>query len=419
MKKLILAIISISSLCTANAQRSCATMDVLKRDLQNNPTMQQVLDAQEASTAQYLATFDQHKTRSSINIPVVIHVLHAGEAIGSGANISDAQILSQLDAMNEDFNKLNGDSLKSNHPFYAVTANPQIHFCLATVSPTGAVTTGIKRYNMQANSVSDFDMDNTIKPQTIWNKDKYLNIWVCNVTGQTSILGYATFPGSGSSSTDGVVILTTAFGYVGNVTAPYNNGRTTVHEVGHWLNLRHIWGDNQPNCGNDQVTDTKAASAPNFGCPTFPYHANNGCGADGNGEMFMNYMDYVDDNCMVMFTYGQKARMWATLTGSRASLQTSNGCGGVAAGIRDISNNQKIYILPNPAHDVFEIHTDNNSTFYSINILNASGQVVKQIKNKLAFNGVISADISGFIPGFYTVQLNDGSKASFMKLMVN
>jgi Pregnancy-associated plasma protein-A/Secretion system C-terminal sorting domain len=417
MKKLILAIISIGSLYSASAQRSCATMDVLAKDLLQNPTLQQVIDAQEAHTAQYVSQFDNHKSRSSINIPVVVHILHAGEAVGNGANISDAQVLSQIDAMNEDFNKLNGDSLKSNHAFYSNTANAQIHFCLATVSPTGTVTTGIKRYNMQVNSVSDFDMDNTIKPQTIWNKEKYLNIWVCNITAQSSILGYATFPSTGSNSTDGVVILTTAFGYVGNVTAPYNNGRTTVHEVGHWLNLRHIWGD--ANCGSDQVADTKPASAANYGCPTFPYHTYNSCGGDGNGEMFMNYMDYVDDNCMVMFTNGQKARMWATLTGSRLGLQSSNGCGGVASGVRDLSDNKNIYIMPNPAHDVFEIHIDDDHTFYSVNILNANGQVVKQIKNKLAFNGIISADISGFIPGFYTVQLNDGVKASYLKLVVN
>jgi hypothetical protein len=130
------------------------------------------------------------------------------------------------------------------------------------------------------------------------------------------LLGYAQFPG-GPAATDGVVILNTAFGSVGTAAAPYNLGRTATHEIGHWLNLRHIWGDTEDCSGSDFVDDTPNAQQPNYGKPTFPHVS---CNNAPNGDMFMNYMDYVDDDAMVMFTKGQIARMQATLAGPRNSL---------------------------------------------------------------------------------------------------
>jgi len=157
-----------------------------------------------------------------------------------------------------------------------------------------------------------------------WNTGQYLNIWVCNLSNNT--LGYAQFPG-GAAATDGVVILTTAFGRYGSASAPFNLGRTATHEVGHWLNLRHIWGD--ASCGNDFVSDTPTQQAANTGCPSFPKRT---CGNTTNGDMFMNYMDYTDDACMYMFSTGQSSRMNALFAagGARASLTTS--LGGTAPG---------------------------------------------------------------------------------------
>jgi hypothetical protein len=143
---------------------------------------------------------------------------------------------------------------------------------------------------------------------------KYLNFWICNL-GE-GLLGYAQFPG-GPAKTDGVVILYTAFGTTGAAAAPFNLGRTATHEVGHWLNLRHIWGDKTDCSGSDQVSDTPKAQMPNYGTPTWPHIS---CNNGPNGDMFMNYMDYVDDAAMFMFTQGQAARLNATLAGPRKKI---------------------------------------------------------------------------------------------------
>jgi hypothetical protein len=141
-------------------------------------------------------------------------------------------------------------------------------------------------------------------------------MWACTLGG--GLLGYAQFPGL-PPETDGVVILNAAFGTTRNVVAPFNLGRTAVHEVGHWLDLRHIWGDTNDCSGTDFVDDTPNAQLPNFGKPIFPHLT---CNNQPNGDMFMNYMDYVDDDAMFMFTAGQVARMHATLAGPRASIGT-------------------------------------------------------------------------------------------------
>jgi len=159
-----------------------------------------------------------------------------------------------------------------------------------------------------------------------WPADRYLNVWVCgnlrNSRGN-SLLGYAQFPG-GPAATDGVVILHSAFGTTGSAAAPFDLGRTTTHEIGHWLNLRHIWGDDGTGCsGDDFVADTPNAGGPNYNKPTFP---NVTCGNGPDGDLFMNYMDYVDDDAMFMFTHGQVARMQAALDGARSTIGTTGPC---------------------------------------------------------------------------------------------
>ncbi len=253
-------------------------------------------------------------------IPVIVHVIHNGENVGVGTNLSTAQIQSQIDVLNEDYRKLNADiSNIPNATFSGVAADVEINFCMATKDPNGntLTTPGINRINrttagFTAPPFTDTYMDATIKPATIWDVNKYLNIWVANLSG--GLLGYATFPAGsgltglsapyGSTTSDGVVILYNSFGRTGNVAAPYNKGRTATHEIGHWLGLRHIWGDS--NCGTDYVTDTPTQQSSNFGCPTYPSTT---CSNGANGDMFMNYMDYTDDACMYMFTAGQKQRM--------------------------------------------------------------------------------------------------------------
>jgi hypothetical protein len=247
-----------------------------------------------------------------ITIPVVVHVVYRTAA----ENISDAQINSQIKALNLDYRAKNPDVKKVPDAWKSLVVDANIEFALATKDPSGAATKGVTRTKT---TVTEWGPDDAVKAAKkggadAWPRDKYLNLWVCSL-GQ-GLLGYAQFPG-GAAKTDGVVILNTAFGTSGSVAAPFNKGRTATHEIGHFLNLRHIWGDRNDCSGNDFVADTPPAQAANTGKPKFPHIT---CNNGPNGDMFMNYMDYTDDDAMFMFTVGQVARMNATLAGPRKAL---------------------------------------------------------------------------------------------------
>ena len=247
-----------------------------------------------------------------ITIPVVVHVVYNN----SSENISDAQIMSQMTVLTDDFRRLNSDA-NNNWP---QAADSEIEFCLATVDPQGNTTSGITRTSTSVTSFSANDnmKFNSTGGKDAWPASDYLNIWVCDLSG--GLLGYAQFPG-GPSSTDGVVCDYQYFGTTGTATPPFDLGRTATHEVGHWLNLRHIWGDG--GCGvDDFVSDTPLSDNPNYGCPA-------GHSSCGTLDMIENYMDYTDDGCMNLYTDGQKTRMRALFdtNGFRQSLLNSPGCG--------------------------------------------------------------------------------------------
>jgi hypothetical protein len=322
MKKIYLvALLAFGFLSNANSQdakthRTCASHDVHERMISSDPNYAVNQALIENQTAAYIQS--GQASRAVVTIPVVVHIVYNTSA----QNISDAQILSQMDVLNEDFAKTNADASLIPSVFAGLAANTQIQFCLAKRDPSGNATTGIVR---RSTTVTSFSSNNAVKytangGSNAWDATKYLNIWVCNLSG--GLLGYAQFPG-GAAATDGVVCLYTAFGRVGNVVSPFHKGRTATHEVGHWLNLRHIWGD--ANCGNDLVNDTPTQQTSNTGCPAFPKVT---CGNGPNGDMHMNYMDYTNDACMYMFTAGQSARMNAVLVsgGARYSLLSSLGC---------------------------------------------------------------------------------------------
>jgi hypothetical protein len=241
----------------------------------------------------------------SIIIPVVVHVVY----YNSTQNISIAQINSQIQVLNEDFKRLNADSVNTPTAFRNVAGRANVIFRLAAIDPNGNATSGITRTSTTVNGFSA--STNNVKFTTTgghdaWNPYYYLNVWVCNLN---SYLGYAQFPGDLASSpdTDGVVIAYHSFGKGGSSASPYNEGRTTTHEVGHWLNLRHIWGD-EPNCtATDFVSDTPNQYTATYECPSFP--KTDYCTATSPGIMFMNYMDYTYDGCMNIFTKGQVDRM--------------------------------------------------------------------------------------------------------------
>jgi hypothetical protein len=258
------------------------------------------------------ALFGAQRRAGIVTIPTVVHVVYNA----TDENISDAQVESQIDALNRDYSAANPDRANVPAPWTGLVGNPNIRFSLASKDPQGNASSGITRTQT---SETSFSTDEGVKSSRSggadpWPSDKFLNIWVCNLGG--GLLGYAQFPG-GPPATDGVVILNVGFGTTGTATAPYNLGRTTTHEVGHWLNLFHIWGDRLDCSGDDLVADTPKQQAPNYGKPTFPHVS---CGNGPNGDMFMNYMDYVDDDTMIMFTPGQIERMNATLDGPRSSI---------------------------------------------------------------------------------------------------
>jgi hypothetical protein len=254
----------------------------------------------------------QRVWRKLVTIQCVVHVV----AKTDEENISDEQIESQIAVLNQDYRGTNPDRSNVPDPWSSLAADPNIEFALATKDPKGEATNGITRVQTTRDS---FGTGDSVKTKAgggtpPWPTDRYLNFWVCNL-GE-GLLGYAQFPG-GPARTDGVVILYTAFGTEGAASEPFNLGRTATHEVGHWLNLRHIWGDTNDCSGSDQVSDTPRAQMPNYGKPDWPHIS---CNNGPSGDMFMNYMDYVDDAAMFMFTAGQAARMNATLAGPRKKL---------------------------------------------------------------------------------------------------
>jgi hypothetical protein len=271
-----------------------------------------------------------------MTIPVVVHVVYNKPI----ENVPDEQIYSQMDRLNKDFRRLNEDIINVPSVWNSVAGDSRIEFKLACMDPEGNKTNGITRTKTE-HKVFEID-DDPSTPEKIkltaqggkdtWDSTRYLNIWVCNL-GE-SLLGYAQFP-RGDPATDGVVINHWAFGANGSVSSPdnpfgtaFNMGRTATHEVGHWFDCYHIWGDetmfDDPCSRDDNVADTPNQRGPNSGDPTFPDSAEACRDTGQNGTMFMNYMDYTNDRSMYMFTVGQVIRMHATLTGPRSSLLESD-----------------------------------------------------------------------------------------------
>jgi len=277
---------------SAPTQRKCAAQEVLEEQMKADPTLHQRMNEIETFIQRVSAGPASLRLLPNgvIQIPVVVNVLYKTNA----QNISDAQIQSQIVALNQDFSATNSDYSKIPAVFESVRSGDiRIEFVLDNV-----VRLRTKTQSWPINDAMKKTSKGGIDPTSPATK---LNFWVCNLT--SGYLGYAQFPG-GNASTDGVVIDDNAFGTIGNLFTDYNKGRTATHEVGHWMNLRHIWGDT--NCGNDLVDDTPLHNTANFGCPG-EGHLSTCMGAPL--EMWMNYMDYTDDRCMYMFTAGQKTRM--------------------------------------------------------------------------------------------------------------
>lgn len=352
-----------------------------------------------------------------ITIPVVVHVLFNNET----QNISEEQVLSQLEVLNKDFRQLNMDNSFVPFAFKGLSADTRIMFCLAKVDPDGRSTSGINR---KFTSKPYFMADDGMKFKAqggvdAWDTRSYLNIWVCSLFGR--VLGYATPPG-GELLKDGVVINNDVFGTKGRMRTDFDKGRTTTHEVAHWLGLKHIWGDDS--CGDDEVKDTPQQKSYNFGCPTFPRITN--CSADEKGDLFMNYMDLTNDACMNMFTHGQKYKMRSlfALDGIRNLFLRSNKCDpSLATGgplpvdsIPAIIAEDVIRIFPTPAKDYLTIQAKEAQT------LQGKTAIIYTIAGVPVFRQQLQSStqkirLGHLAPGMYVLSVGDaGDKKTFRVL---
>ncbi len=288
----------------SNVSRICPSEEIREAALRDSPELMSRYMNVEKQTQEFLKNAEMGRVLAdgTIEIPVIVNVLYRSSA----ENVSDAQIQSQIAVLNADFAAKNADITKLPTEFQTIAAGA-----------TG-VSFRLVKVNRKSTTVTNWQANDAMKKASTKGIDAtdpvhYLNMWVVGDMG--GILGYATFPESAGLWNDGVVIAGKYFGKTNN--APFNLGRTATHEVGHYLNLRHIWGD--ATCGSDLVADTPTQTTKNYGVPSYPKY--DVCGGVSRSTMFMNYMDYVDDAAMYAFSAGQKTRIQATTAGPRAGLK--------------------------------------------------------------------------------------------------
>lgn len=327
--------LSLSLNVEAQVSKSCVAHQHFQDKLAKNPSMKWVYENIQKQISANLNTLNKDLSGDTLIIPVVFQIIHNGDAIGVQENISEDLILEQIEQLNHDFSRNNADQGDTPSAFLNVAADTEIQFCLASLDQTGAPTSGIVRTHIDnLPNVDESDcwtadyIDSNIIAPLIWNRNNYLNVFtVIGIdkfeNGSCTFfntLGYAQFPG-GPSNTDAVTL---AFYTVGSLNMPnpiLSNymGRTLTHEVGHWLNLFHLWGPNTGGCNQDDgIVDTPDQFDASVGCNAFPFYDN--CSPSGDGLMFMNYMDYSDDDCMNLFTAGQRGMMRSTIFNARNSL---------------------------------------------------------------------------------------------------
>ncbi len=399
------------TISAVQAQQSCTSQEYLQLELQRNPSLQAAITQAEQLRNQQL--FHQETISGTpdntanalpvIRIPVVIHVLYNK----TEQNISEAQIRSQLDVLNTEFRKKHADTSRIPEAFRSFAADTYFEFVLATVNPKGYATSGIVR---KATGTYSFGLDDKMKftnsgGDDAWDAKRYLNIWVVNLS--SGMIGYSS-PLGGPAEKDGVVISYTAFGTTGKLMAPYTKGRTLVHEIGHWMGLRHIWGDQY--CGNDGVDDTPQQSQPTRGCPSAPVYSN--CNGSSTAVMYNNYMDLTNDECLNMFTYGQRDLMRASFLEGASHFSLVHSDGATAVPIPEpipVSEVQvTVRAYPNPARSQvsIDISAIDGLAGKSVIIMNQMGQQVKQLR----LTGMITTvNVSDLAAGMYFLKV-DGVK---------
>ena len=327
MRNFTLFILAILYVIPAFAQRKCGTEEAMQQLIASNPALQKIRERKEARLQEMTRSVKQSRAQMRtvypvVTIPVVVHIVLRNPSL-----VTDEQVQSQIDALNRDYTASGSDISGVPNAWKPLIGDAGIQFCLAQRTPDDNPTNGIDRVTTTRNSFSVSNSASTVKHVSsggadAWDSNNYLNIWVCNLAD--NYLGIATFPEGYPANEQGVVILYTGFGTTGSAVSPYNQGRTTVHEIGHYFSLRHIWGDESACAADDGVDDTPLQGNHTYNCPAFP--VTDACSVDSPGIMFNNFMDYSDDACMLLFTSEQVDRMRLTLTEDRASLLSSVAC---------------------------------------------------------------------------------------------
>jgi hypothetical protein len=394
MRTVLLGFIGLLATYFVSAQRDCRSFEYQQQLLQKDPDLQTSHDAAQNFVLGYESSrVSSNVAGRTITIPVVVHVLYHYPA----ENITDSLVRSQIRALNRDFRKLNPDTLKIPAAFKGFAADCGIEFQLAIVDSKGRSTSGIiHKYT----PITTWTMDDKIKLSSEmgddgWDPKSYLNVWVGALD---QFLGYSSIPGDPSDK-DGVVLSYKAFGI--KTGGPYGNGRTAVHEIGHWLGLRHLWGD--ADCGDDGVSDTPKQETYTNGCPS---GIRISCNNAPYGDMYMDYMDFTNDACLVMFTKGQKQKMRGLFEpgGARFSILSSNALGNPVSEEIPLPDSPprwlRVKIYPDPASNELNINVESDTRWVGkeLQIINITGQV--QIRKTIS-SKTQKLDISQLKPGLY------------------
>ena len=412
MKNYLLAIAFVLAANIVSAQQAdqhCQAHEHLQNQLAD-PQQRLIYEQTQQRMNEWLLLHPEgNTTRTTVYIPVIFHVVYTNAA----GNVPVQRLYEQIQILNEDFGGYNADYTNTPGVWQPISGNTDIQFCLAQIDPQGNWTPGYE-YIQTTSSPCQNSILFAAAPG--WNPNDYLNIWVaqCN----NGLLGYASFPGSASATEDGVVIMHNFVGKTG-AQAPYNLGRTGTHEVGPWLDLYHISGDDGNNCtGDDQVADTPLQTDQTYGYNAPNTVITDACSPAAPGVMWMNYMNYCDDTSMYMFTMGQKARMWAALNGPRSGILSSTKC--VPTSVHNFADREQPAVFPNPTTDRLTIEIPAGfGAIQQITIVSVTGANVMQIAQPAIRENRLELDISQLSEGIYFVELYATTGRSVSKVVRN
>ena len=385
------------------AQVPCIFDEVKEERLNENPSLKarrQIWKKQSALTSGQTLS-----PRAKIIIPVVVHVVYSNDS----QNIPDDRIHSQIERLNRDFSGMNEDLANVPNAFKHLIAKTGIQFCLASKDPTGKPGTGIIRVPTSLDRIGTRIGSEgrrnvfyeELEGSEIWDSERYLNIYVCDMG---EIAGYASAPFTAISSEDGVIINYKYFG--ANDHPQFGLGRVCTHEVGHFFDLNHTWGSTIDCTDDDGIADTPRQMGPYFGCPDQPQAS---CGSN---DLFMNYMDYVDDSCMIMFTGGQKLKMLSALSGPRYKLLNSTLCSDSDTTIME----NGITIFPNPVGNgplIIQIN-NRNDLIQSWELYSIEGKLISSSTENESH--LVSIEMVKLLPAIYILQIRTSQSSSVHKI---